>query len=66
MKGLGVLLLLFGIGSMVLHFMNYEFTLLSWIDTWGETTAWVIRGGLVAVGGAMLMLGRSSAPAESR
>lgn len=66
MKGLGVLLLLFGIGSMVLHFMNYEFTLLSWIDTWGETTAWVIRGGLVAVGAAMLMLGRSSAPAESR
>jgi hypothetical protein len=54
MKKFGGYFLFFGIGSILLHFVGLQFILLSWIDHWGETTAWEIRVGLVALGGAMV------------
>ncbi|MCA8957957.1 MAG: hypothetical protein KDC87_17915 [Planctomycetes bacterium] len=60
MKQLGGLLALFGIASIVLHFMNMELKILRWIDTWGEGPAWGIRAGLVVVGGLLFLAGGSS------
>lgn len=57
MKSFGSLLLFFGIGSIVLNFVGYELSLLMWIDMWGETAGWAIRGAMVVGGGAMWFLG---------
>lgn len=61
MRSLGFLLLVLGIGSSVVHFMDMEMRLLRWIDTWGDATAWGIRGGLVAVGLLLMMVGKKKA-----
>ena len=53
MKSFGSLLLFFGIGSIVLNFVGYEFSLLMWIDNWGETVGWAIRSGMVIVGAGL-------------
>jgi hypothetical protein len=66
MKSLGTWLLVFGVGSMLLSLIGYEFRILSWIDTWGPTAGWSIRIGLTAVGGVLLLVGarsRQGAPA---
>ena len=56
MKQIALLLLLFGIGSAALNFIGYEFRLLAWIDTWGETVGWAIRGTLFAAGVALYIV----------
>ena len=53
MKKIGGYLLFFGIGSIVLNFLNMEFIILSWIDLWGPEVGWAIRVAMV-VGGAVL------------
>ncbi len=60
MRQLGFLMLFLGIGSIVLHFMEREFTWLMWIDNWGDNAAWGIRGGLVLLGAVMAFAGKSS------
>ena len=52
MKNIGSTLLLFGIGSIVLNFFDYEFSLLSWIDNWGITVGWGIRIAMIVIGAA--------------
>ena len=66
MKKWGGTLFFFGIGSIILHYLNMEFIVLAWIDLWGEKTGWVIRIGLAVVGGAMWLLGRESEPEAGR
>lgn len=61
MRQFALLLLLLGIGSCVVHFMNMEMKLLRWIDTWGEGVAWGIRGGLIALGLLLMMAGGKKA-----
>ena len=56
MKSFGGTLVFFGVGSLVLNTFGYEFYLLMWIDMWGETIGWVIRGGLTALGAAIYFL----------
>ncbi len=56
MKQIALLLLLFGIGSTALNFVGYEFRLLSWIDNWGETVGWAIRGALFVAGGILYVI----------
>lgn len=51
------MLFLFGVGSIVLHFLNMEFVILSWIDNWGPNVSWIIRGALAGVGGILLLVG---------
>ncbi len=58
MKKWGGYLFFFGVGSIVLSFMDMEFILLTWIDNWGEGIGWSIRIGLALVGGAMWLLDR--------
>ena len=57
MKNIGLYLLLGGIGSIILNQFGYEFSLLMWIDMWGESVAWAIRGGAVVVGAILFGLG---------
>jgi hypothetical protein len=57
MKSIGGLMLLLGLGSFVLHFMNMEFKLLSWVDNWGADVGVGIRIALIVVGGILWFLG---------
>ncbi len=57
MKNIGSMLLFFGVGSIVLGFFGYDFRLVSWVDMWGETTGWAIRGGVIAAGAGLFFLG---------
>ena len=61
MQGLGGFLVLMGAGSFVLHFMNMEFTLLSWVDNWGPGVGTGIRIGLIVVGAILWFLGKQAA-----
>ena len=61
MKKWGGTLFFFGVGSIVLYYLNMEFILLAWIDMWGESIGWAIRIGLAVVGGAMWLLGKEPA-----
>lgn len=54
MKRIGGYLIFFGIGSILLQMVGLQFILLGWIGHWGETTAWEIRIGLVAIGGVLI------------
>lgn len=65
MKSIGGYLFFFGIGSIVLGFLNMQFIILSWIDTWGETTGWAIRIGMIVVGGVLWLLGRKQQEAAT-
>lgn len=40
MKSLGISLVIFGIGSLLLNLMGMEFKILMWIDNWGAAPAW--------------------------
>ena len=60
MKSIGGLMVLFGAGSIVLGFIGYEFTLMMWVDNWGPTVGWIIRGALIVVGGALWLMGAKS------
>jgi len=65
MRKLGSTLLFFGIGSGVLNLIGYEFVLLMWIDSWGETAGWTIRAGMTVLGAVLYVMGgRESAEAE--
>jgi|CXWL01.1.fsa_nt_gi hypothetical protein len=54
MKSLGVWLIIFAIGSTLLPLIGMQFILVAWIETWGPTVAWVIRGAMVALGLALI------------
>jgi hypothetical protein len=57
MKKLGGTMFFFGVGSIVLYFLNMQFIILAWIDMWGATPAWIIRGALAVVGGILWLVG---------
>ena len=59
MKSLGGLLFFFGAGSIGLYFAEMEFKLLIWIDNWGADIGWGIRGGMVALGAVLWLVGNS-------
>lgn len=60
MKNIGSTLLILGVGSIVLNFFNYEFRLLMWVDMWGETVGWAIRGAVIVAGAGMFFIGGRS------
>lgn len=57
MKSIGGLLFLLGLGSFVLHYMNMEFKLLTWVDNWGPAVGTGIRVALIVVGAALWFVG---------
>ncbi len=58
MRQIGTYLAIFGIGSIVLSFFQMEFKILMWIDTWGETTGWAIRIGMIVIGAILFFMGK--------
>ncbi|MDO7884830.1 hypothetical protein [Hymenobacter cheonanensis] len=52
MRELGLAMLLVGLVSLALPFINpnVHYIFLTWIDTWGPGVAWGIRGGITLVG----------------
>ena len=58
MKELGLGLLIIGLISLVLPLINpnLHYVFLTWIDNWGVTVAWIIRGGITLLG-LLLWLG---------
>lgn len=59
MKSWGGNLFFFGVGSILLHFLNMQFIILAWIDLWGEGVGWAIRIGMAVIGGALWLVGNS-------
>ena len=57
MKGLGGLLLFFGIGSIALDIFGYEFVIMSWIHNWGTEVAWLIIKGMIGFGVVLFVFG---------
>jgi hypothetical protein len=52
MKELGLGLFIIGLIALVLPFINpnIHYVFLTWIDKWGPTVAWGIRGGITVLG----------------
>ncbi|GAB2705575.1 hypothetical protein GCM10011495_23690 [Hymenobacter frigidus] len=52
MKELGLGLLIIGLISLALPFINpnIHYTFLTWIDQWGPAVTWGIRGGITLLG----------------
>ena len=65
MQGIGGFLVLLGAGSFVLHFMEREFLLISWVDNWGAGIGNGIRIAMIVVGAILWFLGSKQASAES-
>ncbi len=57
MKGIGLILLFFGIGSIVFDFFGYEFFVMSWIFNWGAEVAWIIIKSMIGGGAILSALG---------
>lgn len=60
MKTIGGYLFFFGLGSIILNMLGYEFRLLMWIDNWGTGVGWGIRLVLVVGGGVLWLLGNKA------
>lgn len=56
MESFGRLLAGLGLISAVLSFVNYELTVLLWIDSWGTGIGWLIRIALFVAGAALVAL----------
>ncbi len=50
MRKIGNYLLIFGLGSMFLYFLDMEFFVMMWVDHWGEGFGWMIRTTMVVAG----------------
>ena len=61
MQGFGGLLFFLGVGSFVVHYINMELLLVSWVDNWGTGVGNGIRVAMIVVGGILWLLGRKQA-----
>lgn len=57
MKKIGSYLVIAGVISIILNLFNYNLRILLWIDTWGLTTAWFIRTGIILLGLVLFFAG---------
>ncbi|CAM1361721.1 hypothetical protein [Tenacibaculum xiamenense] len=57
MRKTGSTLVFFGILAIVLNFVNMVPRVLMWIYSWGETTAWGIKIGIVVLGAILWLIG---------
>ncbi|GAA4351829.1 hypothetical protein GCM10023185_10840 [Hymenobacter saemangeumensis] len=55
MRELGLALFLIGLISLALPFISpgTRHVLLTWVDNWGSTVGWLIRGGITLLGLAL-------------
>jgi len=60
MKSIGSLLIFYGILTIVLDFFNYVPRIMQWVYSWGDTTAWILKIGVVVVGYLLLKIEKST------
>jgi hypothetical protein len=65
MQGFGGLLVFLGAGSFVLKYINMEFILISWIDSWGTGIGNGIRIAMVVLGAIVWFLGKQQADKQA-
>ena len=58
MKSIGSTMAFLGAFAIVLNFMDRVPTVLAWIYNWGDTVAWIIKIGLIVVGGALWFMAK--------
>ncbi len=66
MKSIGSFLVILGLAAIVFDFMDRVPTILSWMYDYGNTTAWVIKIGLVVVGAALYLMGARQKKEEAK
>lgn len=49
----GLVVAALGIISTLLYLFNYNVRILAWIDMWGSTVGWLLRGLFIFGGGAL-------------
>lgn len=59
MKKIGSTLVIVGVLAIVLNFVNMVPSVLMWIYSWGETTAWGIKIGVVVLGALLWFFGKN-------
>ena len=59
MERVGSFMALAGVVSAIASFFNAELRILFWIESWGDTMAWVIRLVLIAGGAALIAMSRN-------
>lgn len=47
-----------GVFSIILYFIDYNLSILIWIDLWGETVGWIIRGGITLLGAVLWVVSK--------
>ncbi len=65
MKKIGSTMVIIGVLAVLLNFLNRVPTVIAWIYNWGETTAWVIKIGLIVLGVILYFLAYPKTIAES-
>lgn len=58
MRMFGFYLMLIGALSILLHFLDLNFIFLKWINQWGPSNGWLIRGGIILSGAILWFLGK--------
>jgi hypothetical protein len=58
MKSLGMWMVILALGSFLMHMANMDFILISWMDSWGESTGIVLRVVTAVVGAVLFVVGR--------
>jgi ABC-type Fe3+-siderophore transport system permease subunit len=56
LAAIAMIMLFAGVISSVLYFMNYNLKILFWMYEMPETQQWLIRGGLIVAGLAILLI----------
>lgn len=64
MKTIGMWMAILGAGSFGLHLVGREFTLLSWVDSWGPQVGMGIRVGMIVIGAALFFVGMKQENAQ--
>ncbi|WP_282079819.1 hypothetical protein [Aquimarina algiphila] len=64
MKKIGSYIAIAGAISILLNFFNYNLKILIWIDSWGLTTGWIIRVGILVLGLILFFIGSKQTSEE--
>jgi len=59
LRGIGSAMAIFGLLSAGLYFAKMNLRILMWIDSWGPTVGWGIRGGLIVLGAILFFVGKA-------
>ena len=62
---IGIILLVVGLASAILFFMDKTFVALDWINNWGKQVGWGIRGFMIVLGVLLYVVGKAADEEEA-